>query len=209
GGPGRPGTRSCTASAGRRTPWRRRSANRAAVIAAPVEPALAIAWERPSATSRAARTTDAPGLDRTAATGSSSLVISSRAGTSSAPAICSTGASAEGSPNTRSRIPSAAAARTPATIASGPRSAPRPSRATVGTELLLGLRGLSGGRLGDLVFDHLASSVRPAYRADSMRQAGAMAARALVQPRRADRVGRAALVPARTGGPFLRDGHAK
>ena len=40
----------------------RRSANRAAVIVAPVEPALTSACERPSATSAAARTTDAPGV---------------------------------------------------------------------------------------------------------------------------------------------------
>ncbi len=74
----------------------RRSANRAAVIVAPVDPALAIAWERPSATSRAARTTEARGLERTAATGSSALVISSTAGTSSAPSIPSMAARVAG-----------------------------------------------------------------------------------------------------------------
>ena len=38
----------------------------AAAIVAPVEPGLAIASERPSATSRAARTTDASAFERTA-----------------------------------------------------------------------------------------------------------------------------------------------
>src|SRR5437762_3261099 len=73
------------------------------------------------------------GPERTAATGSSAFVICSVTGTSSAPLIPSTAANASGSPKTRSRMPSEAATRTPATIASGPRSAPQPSRATVVT----------------------------------------------------------------------------
>src|SRR4051794_28519749 len=127
----RPGTSSRTASAGRRTPCIRRSANSAAVIVAPVGPALTSAAERPSATSAAARTTEAPGRDRTAATGSSEFVISSSAATSSTPSRFRTSARVSGSPNTRSLMPSAVAARAPANTDWVPRSAPRPSRATV------------------------------------------------------------------------------
>ena len=61
-----PGTGSRTASAGRCTPCRRRRPKVAAAIVAPVEPVLTIAPERPSATSRAARTTEASGFERTA-----------------------------------------------------------------------------------------------------------------------------------------------
>ena len=50
----------------------------AAAIVAPVEPGLTIASARPSATSAAARTTEASFLARTAGTGSSSLPIHSR-----------------------------------------------------------------------------------------------------------------------------------
>ena len=56
---GLPGTGSCTASAGRCTPLSRRRPKVAAAIVAPVEPWLTIAPELPSATSRAARTTEA------------------------------------------------------------------------------------------------------------------------------------------------------
>ena len=114
----------------------RRSANSAAVIVAPVGPALASACERPSATSAAASTIEASGASRTAPTGSSSLVISS-GGVDQLDAVDAV-ERRQSSPGRRRRaraIPSAAAVRAPATITSGPRSAPRPSRATVVTGL--------------------------------------------------------------------------
>ena len=73
-------------------------------------------------------------------------------------------ASAAGSPKTRSRIPSAAAARAPATIASAPRSAPRPSRATVvdhRTYLLL--RPPPASRRGAVSAISCSITSRPAY----------------------------------------------
>src|SRR4051812_10280940 len=101
-------------------------------------------------------------------------------------------------------MPSAAAARTPSTTTRGPRSAPRPSRAT-------GVMALLGGRVGvaDLVRDHLAPGVGAADRADTVRQARAVAARALVESRLRRPVGRAALVAPLRGLSFLRDGHAR
>ena len=80
-----PGTGSRTASAGRCTPRRRRRPKVAAAIVAPVEPWLTIASALPSATSRAARTTEASFFARTAGTGSSSLPIHSVVGTTSIP----------------------------------------------------------------------------------------------------------------------------
>src|SRR5439155_8600132 len=146
-------------------------------------------------TSRAASTTEAPGPERTAATGSSAFVISSVAGISSMPATPSRSARSAGSPKTRTRIPSVAAARAPATTTSGPRSAPRPSRATVTAKdlLLRAVRRLGRGRLADLVLDHLAAGIGPANRADAMRQARAVASGALVEPRGAHLVRGAAL----------------
>ena len=100
-------------------------------MVAPVGPTLAIASERPAAASSAAWTTEASGVPRTLATGSSSLVIEVGAAISSTPLTPSRPPSSSGSPNTRSAIPSAAASLAPATITSAPCSAPWPSRATV------------------------------------------------------------------------------
>ena len=154
-------------------------------------PALASAWERPSATSRAASTTEASAASGPRRPGSSALVISSGGGDQLGAVDRLDVGERTGVAEHPQPIPSAAAARAPATITSGPRSAPRPSRATGG-----GHRGPPGyscvvagrlgrSRLGDLVLDHLATRVGAADRADAMRQAGAVAARALVEPRRA------------------------
>ena len=80
GGPSVPGTGIWTASAGLWTPWARFSANRAAVMVAPVDPALTSELHSPAATAAAARTTEASGVERTAATGSASLPIHSVVG---------------------------------------------------------------------------------------------------------------------------------
>jgi hypothetical protein len=118
-----PGTGTRTASAGRCTPRSRRSPKVAAAIVAPVEPALTIAAELPSATSPAARTTEASLLARTAPTGSSSLAIHSEVWTTSTPSTPSS-PSARSGPNTRTPIPSAAASLAPSASTSNPRSAP-------------------------------------------------------------------------------------
>jgi hypothetical protein len=94
-----------------------------------VEPALTIAWARPSATSRAAATTEACGRERTAGTASSSFAIQSLVGTTSMPGAESSPSTA-GLPKTRRAISPTAASRAPAAITSGPPSAPKPSSAT-------------------------------------------------------------------------------
>ena len=107
------GPGAATASAGRWTPFSRRSPKVAAAIVAPVEPGLAIASERPSATSAAARTIEASFLARTAGTGSSSLAIHSAVGTTSIAVDAVEPELASAGPKTRTRIPSAAAGAAP------------------------------------------------------------------------------------------------
>ncbi len=198
GGPSWPTVGSCTASDGRRTPLRRRRANRAAAIVAPVGPALTSAWERPSATSAAAMTIEASWRERTAPTGSSSLAISPGEATISAPASA-TGARSPGSPKTRTPMPSSTAMRTPPASACGPCSAPRPSSATItsapaGTEAL-DLLG-SAELLADLWADDLTAGIRAAGRAHAMRKARAVAARTAIRARPSGGVVRAPLVAA-------------
>ncbi len=106
----------------------RLSANSAAVIVAPVDPALTNAAEFPAATSAAAITTEAPSLPRTAATGSSSFVIDSLLAITSTPSGGSDNSA--GGPKTRTAMPSAAAIPAPSSISPGPPSAPNPSSAT-------------------------------------------------------------------------------
>ncbi len=74
----------------------RRRPKVAAAIVAPVEPQLTIASAASSATSRAASTTEASGLARTAGTGSSSLPIHSAVATTSTPSTPSRPSSAGG-----------------------------------------------------------------------------------------------------------------
>ena len=192
-----PGTGSCTARAGRCTPFSRRRPKVAAAIAAPVEPALTIASARPSATSAAARTTEASFLARTAATGSSSLPIDSAVGTTSIPSTPfkpeldrpgrrPAAGSRPPPPSARPRRARQSPAR--------PRTHPGP-RSRRAPRALLRVGGRRR-RLGDGVFDHLTPRVGAAGRADAMRQAGAVAARAAVQPRLAGLVVRAPLVAA-------------
>src|SRR4051794_888796 len=187
-------------------------------MVAPVGPALTRACERPSATSAAARTIEALSRERTAATGSSSLVTASGASTSSMPGVPSRRESSAASPNTRSAIPSRAASRAPSVRAPAPRSAPRPSSAITGAEpgpislLLFGRRRLGLGpglSLGDLVRDHLATRVRAANGTDAVREPWAVAPRALVESRSGDLVRGAALVTAGARGSLLRDGHGE
>jgi hypothetical protein len=120
GGLSRSGTGICTASAGLWTPCARFSANRAAVIVAPVEPALTSELQPPAATAAAARTTDASGVERTAATGSASLPIHSVVGSTSIPGD----ELREEGPKMRTGIPPAAASFAPSSTSSGPPSAP-------------------------------------------------------------------------------------
>ena len=121
-GASRPGTGTWTASAGRWTPCSRLSANSAAVIAAPVDPALTSACERPSPTSAAASTIEAPGLR---AHGARPARPSSRSHSAAATTSIPVGAhrvepARPAAPKTRTAIPSAAAARAPAAITLGP-----------------------------------------------------------------------------------------
>ncbi len=115
-----PGRGTWAAKAGRWTPRSLFSANSAAVIVAPVDPALTMAAELPSATSAAAITTEAPGVERTAATGSASLAIQPPVGTTSTPSD----ASSDAGPKTRTTMPSAAAILAPSITTSGPESVP-------------------------------------------------------------------------------------
>ena len=110
----------------------RRSANSAAVIVAPVGPALTSASELPSATSAAARTTEACERERTAATGSSALVISSEAAIE-LDAVDLTGVAQrfEVAEDPQPDAVGGSRARAGDRPHRLPRSAPRPSRATV------------------------------------------------------------------------------
>ena len=85
-----------------------------------MDPALTSELHSPAATAAAARTTEASGVERTAATGSDSLPIHSVVRSSSTPAALEM----ELGPKTRTGIPSAAASRAPSATTSGPPSVP-------------------------------------------------------------------------------------
>ena len=159
----------------------RRSSNRQAASIAPVFPAETTASARPSATARQAATSDESGFARTASAGVSPISITPLVSTSSSPP-----ASRPAAPNRIGAIASDAASRAPATISSGPRSAPIASTAM----RITGLRRGNAQRLD------LAPVVRLAVRADAVRQLRLMADRALVDARRLDPVLRPALVAA-------------
>ncbi len=185
----------------------RRSANSAAVIVAPVGPALASACERPSATS-AAREHDR-GLRRVAHGADRIVVVGDRIRRRDHLDARRRPRARRARPDRRTR-----ARRSRRPPRHGPRR--RSPRPPLGPAAVEGDRlspatpdGASPVRVGfaDLVHDHLAPGVGAAGRADAMRQPRAVAARALVQPRLRRRVRRAALVAALRGGSFLRDGH--
>ena len=104
-------------------------------------------------------------------------------------------------PNSRTRIPSAAARAAPAATSRGPRSAPPASTATVTT------RALSGDRLVPIRNDDLAALVAAAHGADAVGKPRAVALRARVVGRRVDLVLRTALRGPRVGLLLLGDGH--
>src|SRR5205823_6977080 len=160
----------------------------------PVLPAETTASALPSATARQATTRELSGLARTASAGFSSIAITSAASSSASPWV-----SSPVGPTRIGSTVSDAAASAPATISSGPRSAPMASTAT----RIIGLRDWSAKRLD------VAAAVGVARRADAVRTRWAAALRTEVQARRLDLVLRAALVAAGLRGFLLGDGHCE
>src|SRR5450759_1037248 len=121
--------------AGLGTPRNRRRRNTAAVVTAPVFPALTIASASPSRTARAQRTIEESLNLRTARTGSSSMAMTSRASRTVTPGGAGTGRCgviSSARPTSATPMPiSVAAWIAPVTISPGPRSPPMASTATV------------------------------------------------------------------------------
>src|SRR5436305_8740467 len=176
--------------------------NTPAATAAPVAPPHTRASASPAPTARAARTIDASGVERTAATGSGALAIETGASTTRTPS--GTSPSSAAGANSSTRVPRPAAMAAAAATSRGPRSAPFASAATVtgsARGLVVVVIVVGRGRL------HLAPGIRPAVGTHAMRETRLMAVRALVQARRRDPVLGAAL--ARPGARLLLlgDGH--
>ena len=187
---GAPGTGTSTASAGRWIPRPRLILNSEAASAVPVEPPATSASARPSATAATAWTIEASGLARTARAGSSALAIETGASISSTPSA--TGPICAAGPKSSTRVPRSAARAAPRATSAGPRSAPFASTATATGSVMRGALVVVVV-LVVLQRDHLAALVGPAVRAHTVREAGLVALRALVQRRRGDLVlGRAA-----------------
>ena len=208
--PSAPGTGICTASAGRWTPCARFSANSAAVIVAPggagARQRAAAAPRRPPRRPGRPRP---PGVARTAATGSASLPIHSVVGLHARRRRA--GSASPG----RRRAPGCRRPR-PAGRPRAPARARRPPRRRRArrarhhglSPAARAARPAARWRRAPRA-DHLTPRVGPAGGADAMRQARAVAARALVQARRRDLVLGAPLVAPRARLSLLGDRHRR
>ena len=171
-------------------------------MVAPVEPALAIACERPR------RRPERQGRPRPPASSAPRRRAPRRRLSPRPPAPAPRRLSPPPRPGRPRRRRRAAGSRRPPRLGRRRRClGPSLGAATVegdrrSTAYSSASAGLRGG-LGDLVLDHLTPRIGPAHRADPMRQARTVAARALVQARRARLVGGAALVAPCARGPFL------
>jgi hypothetical protein len=190
-GPRRAG--STTAIPGRSTPGSRRTWSNDAASMAPVLPAETTAWASPSATERTARTREDSGLARTARPALPSRWRRRRR----RKAACRTRADRTTGCRSARRHQRALG------ISSGPRSPPRASTATRIAMKSLRLRSLDPQRL------YVPASVRLAVRADVMRALRLAAGLTDLDPRRRERVLRAALVAPRPRRLPLGDGHER